>query len=296
MYDPTIMISPYIADELGFFEAEGIKPVFTGTIMPGQHIPGLLAGNFDIAYLMITLPIGAIDSGAGVKCIVDGTSTTKTEPHMEFVVRENSGINEAKDMIGKKYGLSSFGSCAEFTPYEYLRKELGLTPEQAKSSMTMVTIQPGTEEQLLRSGEIDIAGYHGHPRNAFERGGLKIVFTDYDVWGEDGGAGPLYTTTKLINENPELIRRFVSAMAKTNNYMIANYDEARKAYAKRMGIDEGDIVFQGYSKDAVIRPETVQVWLDILATYKDGGLKKKDLKASDIYTNEFNPLSPDYKF
>ena len=45
--------------------------------------------------------------------------------------------------------------------------------------------------------------------------------------------------------------------------------------------------------DGLVREDGVQLWIDILRTY---GELTADVAAGDVYTNEFNPNSPDYKF
>lgn len=278
---PTYLYSPYIADAKGFFAEEGIKPQFTGMIPPGQHVAAVAAGTNDVGYLHVNRTIAGIAAGAKMKAVAADTLTTKEFPHMEFVVLEDSPIKKPTDMIGKKVGIIAMGGCNEYTPYEILAKN-GIADPKGKFEFVVIPI--GNEEQALRSGQVDIVGYHGHPVEVFKRGGIRILFSDYDVWGSVGGSCPWYFQEKFIKEKPDVVRRFVRAMAKTTDWINAHQREAIEIQAKRLNFDAAKIVPMYFAEHAVIKEDTVQVWLDILKKYGE----ITDYSPSAIYTNEFN--------
>jgi ABC-type nitrate/sulfonate/bicarbonate transport system substrate-binding protein len=278
---PTYLYSPYIADEKGFFAEEGIKPQFTGMIPPGQHVAAVASGTNDVGYLHVNRTIAGIAGGAKMRAVAADTVTTKEFPHMEFVVLENSPLKKPTDIIGKKVGIIAMGGCNEYTPYEILAKN-GISDPKGKFEFVVIPI--GNEEQALRSGQVDVVGYHGHPAEVFKRGGLRILFSDYDIWGSTGGSCPWYFSEKFIKENPDVVRRFVRAMAKTTDWINAHQQEAIEIQAKRLNFDANKIVPMYFAEHAIIKEDTVQVWIDILKKYGE----ISDFSPNDIYTNEFN--------
>lgn len=281
-YSPTGLYTAYIAEAKGFFKEEGIKGVFTGVIGPGQHVAAVVAGTNDVGTMHVNRTINGIAAGAKIKAVVADSETSKEFPHMEYVVLDNSPLKKPTDIVGKKVGLSAFGGCNEYTPYELLKK-YGIADPKGK--FEIVLIPPGKEEQTLRDGQVDVVGYHGHPADVFSRGSVRVLFDDYDVWGTVGGATPWYFREDFIKEKPDVVRRFVRAMSKTLDWVNANREEAIKVHADWVKIDPGKVTLMNYAEHGIIKEDSIQVWLDTLKQY---GELKKEYTPSDIYTNEFN--------
>jgi ABC-type nitrate/sulfonate/bicarbonate transport system substrate-binding protein len=270
---------------MGFFKDEGLEAKFTGVIGPGQHIAAVVAGTNDIGGMHVNRTINGIVAGAKIRAVVAESETSKEYPHMEFVVLQNSPLKTPQDILGKKVGLVAYGGCNEYTPYEILKK-FGVS--EPKGKFTLVLVPPGKEEQTLRAGDVDVVGYHGHPDDVFSRGGVRVLFDDYDVWGTVGGATPIYFSEKFIKQKPDVVRRFVRAYARTLNWVNANRDKAKEVQGRRQKMDPAKITIMNYAKDGIIKEDSVAIWLKTLRAY---GEIKKEIKPSDVFTNEFNELA-----
>lgn len=208
-----------IAEELGYFAEEGIKLEYVGTVPSPQLVASVVAGKIDVGAAHINRTIAGISAGAKIKAVVAGTETTQEIPHMVYVTLDNSPIKNAQDLVGKKVGIPTIGGRNEYTPYAYLKKN-GITAPKGK--IEVIIMPEGNLEQALRQGDIDVAGFHKNPGFLTARGGLKILFTDYDVFGTVGGGTPFYFSEKFIKEKPDVVRRFVKAVAKANDWADAN--------------------------------------------------------------------------
>ncbi len=280
----------YIADELGFFKAEGIKPEFVGVVPPPQLVAAVLAGRLDVGGAHINRTIAGINGGAKIKAVVASTETTREQPHMLFVVPANSPIKTARDLIGKRVAIMAFGGCNEYTPYEWLRKNGIAKP---KGQLKIVVVPPGKEIDVVAHGDADVAGAHLSPKDLEKKGGnWRILFSDYDVWGSEGGATPNYFSDKFIKENPDVVRRFIKAMGKTLNWINENPDKAKAVFAKRVKVDPNQVSVNHYATNGVIDERTVRLWIDLLTDYKE---IKPGIKPADIYTNSFNTAPPEKK-
>ncbi|MDR0620916.1 MAG: ABC transporter substrate-binding protein [Deltaproteobacteria bacterium] len=290
MYSPSTLFLPYIADKKGFYVAEGIKPVFTGVIGPGQLVAAVVAKDNDVGYLHVNRTINGVAAGAPIRAVVADSETSEDFPHMEFLVLDESPLKTPLDMVGKKVGINAVGGCNEYTPYGILKK-LGI--EDPRGSFEIVTVPPGNEEAALRSGAVDVVGFHGHPLDVFNNGGVRLLFDDYDVWGHEGGATPWYFHEDFIREKPEAVRRFVAAHAKASRWINENREEAKRIHSEWTEVPFEKVTLTKFADDGVIAEQSVQLWIDILKGY---GELTVDLAVSDIYTNEFNQFSPEYRF
>ena len=289
IYTPLGVYTPYIAEAKGFFKAEGLKAKFTGVIGPGQHVAAVVAGTNDVGSMHVNRTINGIAAGAKIRAVVADSETSKEFPHMEYVVLKDGPLKKPADIIGKKIGLAAFGGCNEYTPYELLRK-FGV--KEPKGKFEIVLTPAGTEEQALRSKQVDVVGYHGHPEDVFARGGVRVLFDDYDVWGTVGGATPWYFQEKYVKDNPDVVRRFVRAMAKTHDWINTHRKEAKEIQAKWVNADVSKITIMNYAEHGIIKEDSIKVWIDTLKKY---GELKKDYAPGDIYTNEFNDYSKSSK-
>lgn len=273
----------YIADDLGYFAEEGIKPEFVGVVPPPQLVAAVIAGQLDVGGAHVNRTIAGINAGAKIRAVVASTETTKDSPHMIYVVNGNSPIKTAHDLIGKRVAIMAFGGCNEYTPYEWMRKNGVASP---KGKLQIVIVPPGKEIDALKHGDADVAGTHMDPRDLPKKGdNLRVLFDDYDVWEGIGGATPNYFSEKFIKEKPDVVRRFVRALGKTNNWINANPEKAKALQAKRTKTDPSALTVNYFAPNGVIKDETVKVWIDILESY---GEVKPGIRPDTIYANTYN--------
>ncbi|MEM5768908.1 MAG: ABC transporter substrate-binding protein [Bacillota bacterium] len=283
--DVVQTVNYWVGEELGFYEEEGIKLEYAGVVPSSQLVASVVAGKLDIGGAHVNRTIAGISAGAKIKAVVADKETSEEVPHMVFVTRTDSPLRTAQDLVGKKIGISTNGGCHEYTPYAYMKKN-GI--EDPKSKVQIIVMPETMMEQALRQGEIDVAGMHRNPNQVGDQPEFRVMFHDYQIWGTIGGATPVYFTEKFIKENPDLVRRFVRATAKTNNWCNANPDKAAEITAKRANIDPKTVKRTRYAPDGIIKDETVTVWIDLLRDFNE---IKGDIKPAQIYTNEFNPYA-----
>ena len=276
-------IDYWVGEELGFFAEQGIKLDYVGVIPSTQLVASVVAGKIDVGGAHVNRTIAGISAGAKIKAVVGGTETTKDIPHMVFITLANSPLRTPQDLVEKKVGISLNGGCHEYTPYAYLTKQ-GITDPKSKIQFTVLA--ETLMEQALRQGDIAVAGFHRDPDQIGEKGEFRVMFSDWDIWESIGGGTPSYFSEKFISEHPDVVRRFVAAMAKPHNWINANPEKAVEITAKRGNVDPKNVKKGYYAPDGIIKEETVTVWIDLLKEFNE---IKGDIKPAQIYTNEFNP-------
>jgi ABC-type nitrate/sulfonate/bicarbonate transport system substrate-binding protein len=214
-----------------------------------------------------------------------------------FYVRDGSPIRSARDLIGKKVGVNTLGAHYEAVLRTYLARNR--LSETEAEQVTEVVVPPVNAEQALRAGQLDVAVLGGPLRDkALARGGIHPLFTDFDLLGRFT-AGSYVFRTDFIKRNPDTVRTFVAGVAKAIEWartqprekVIAEYEKVIKA----RGRNEDDSQLRYWKSTGVagtgglIADSEFQTWIDWLT--RDGELKGKTVKLTDLYTNEFNPYA-----
>lgn len=276
-----------VAEKKGFFEQEGVTVEKVGALTTPVALTALAAGEIDVLGFHPDMVIERRLSGLDFKIIVGASDATKEYPHMSFVVLENSTIQTAKDLKGKKIGMSVIMSegCIYYSLSEYL-KTGGLTINDVEQ----VTMPDMQQFQGLQQGLIDVATFHApYSGKPIYTGGRRL-FTDFDTI--NGAEGGIAATEKFIRNNPESVKRYVSAIVKAEDWTNAHLDEADKIIAEELELDPSTARYMDrrvWIDHGLMTDEIVQKWMNIMIKY--GNLKEGEIKISDVYTNEFNPYA-----
>lgn len=283
-----------IADEKGFFEEEGIKIEWTGK--PAGGGPGALAsiagGSNDVGSAAVSAIINSISRGVKVKAIAPEYELYE-ETCSKWYVLENSSIKTAKDLVGKKISVNTLKAAQEYSIREYLSQNGVPFDVQLVVVDTGKLGNPFLPEAMLRKGEVDAIAASEVPEwKLLQTGGVRVLFTDYQVWGRASGKPAYVVSQEFMKKNPDAVRRYVTALAKAADYTNAHPEEALKIDIKRNYPTTDPetakhINPRYYPEHALISEEQVKLWIDRMVKY--GDIKEGQIKPSDIYTNEFNP-------
>jgi ABC-type nitrate/sulfonate/bicarbonate transport system substrate-binding protein len=282
-----------VAHEKGFDAEEGLNFVDAGAMGPNELVASVVAGQIDVAGRHVNRAIAGINAGAKIKCVAAVAETTKDIPHMTFVTLKGSPIKTVADFKGKKLGLSNYGGCHQGTADGWLKKN-GIPISEIKNYYEAVILPSEPKViQALYQGQVDAIGLHKELEWVNDQEGkVEVLFTDYDVFGTLGGASPLYFREDFLVKHPDEVRRFVKVMARTYEWINANLYEAREMTAKLGKVDIKQIGKLYFAPGAVIDPATVQIWIDFMT---ETGEIKPGIKVEDVYTNEFNENSKEFK-
>ncbi|MEY4577419.1 MAG: hypothetical protein RL701_2122 [Pseudomonadota bacterium] len=281
-----------LAEDLGYLAPLKLKWV-GNTISGPQDIQTVATGDTDFGGAFNGAIIKLIAAKAPIRAVV-GYYGVDAQTWTGFFVTEDSPIHGPRDLIGKKISVNTLGAHSEFMLREYLARG-GLTPAEIKQ-VTLVQLPPVNSEQAVRGGQVDVATLRGIIRDkALERGGLRALFTDHDLFG-DFTAGCLVFRQKTLREAPNTVRKFVAAQGRAIEWARTQpRDVVRKRMAeimaKRKRGDDASIV-QHWKSVGIAKPGGIiadsefQVWLDWLV--KDGTLKAGQVARRDVFTNEYS--------
>ena len=286
---------PELAKALG--DLDDVKLKYVGTVQGGpQSISALVSNQVDYGAAFNGAIAQIAASGAPITSVISyyGSSDKITSG---ILTRADSSIKGPQDLVGKKVAVNTLGANAEAVLDTWLAKG-GLSHDEIKK-VTLVPLPGINTEAALREGKVDAAYLGGALQEAaLSRPGLRVLTTDVALVGPYNG-GSIVLRDDFIKKNPELTKRFVAGLAKALVYTETHTaDEVRTVLqdwltkqgrpddAKALALWKGT----GIATHAgLIRDRDFDLWLDWLKSR--GDVKAESLKASDIYTNEFNPYA-----
>lgn len=284
-----------LAEELGYYR--NVKLQWVGDTTSGpQDIQSTATGDIDFGSAFNGAVVKLNAAGAPITSVLSSYGADQGE-YNGYYVLENSPIRTARDLIGKKVGMNTLGAHHEFLVREWLAKE-GLNPDEIKT-VQLVVVPPVNTEQALREKQIDVATLGTiHREKALERGGIRALFTDRDLFGAFG-YGTYVMRDDFIAKNPEAVEDFVQGTARAIRWaQVTPRDQVvakfREIIQKRNRNEDTEKIEYWRSSGipvpgAVIAERELQTWIDWLV--RNGELEEGKLVAKDLYTNEYNPYA-----
>ena len=271
----------YTALHRGFFKDEGID-------LEIVYMPANLASsavlNGDLDYNgAVTGTIGAAVRGQPMKVLL----FTVSKPLLFLMSRKE--IKDPKQLRGKKIAGSSPGGSATLLADQVL-KHYGLEPGRDVSLLPMGGSAAG-RFAALDSALVD-ASFISVPENiiALERGYNELAFAGDIVEFPQNGFG---TSEKKIRENPDEVYRMVRATLrglqfiwdKNNQEAVTNVLMKQwKINDRKMAAEIVRQVERVLTKDAYVKPESVQVLVDLA---RESAKVTKPMSAADVVDYSF---------
>jgi NitT/TauT family transport system substrate-binding protein len=208
----------YAGMKHGFFAEQGLE-LKTTTMNPPAVVPAVLSGDVKIGYLAIPSILLAVSKGLPLVIIANAGAS----PDSPVLVLENSPIKKYKDLAGKRTAIPNFGGLGQFAAVGALLNS-GVKVDTAKM---LVEVPFPAMETALRRGEVD-AMWTIQPfaALALKRGGVRSLGSSVVQANLVGmGSAYFFTTTDTLKKEPQMIARFVKAVAKSNAYGVKHVDE-----------------------------------------------------------------------
>jgi ABC-type nitrate/sulfonate/bicarbonate transport system substrate-binding protein len=293
---PGGVVFPELAEDLGYLGDLKLDNIGINTGGP-ESIQLTATKQTDFGTAFNGAIVKSYSKNVKLKSVIGSYGSDKNTFIGAYVL-EGSPIKSAKDFIGKKVGVNILGAHLEFVTKDYLRQG-GLTEEEIKE-VTLVTIPATNAEQTLRNKQIDVVLLGGVARDrALETSGIVEIFRDIEVFGSEFTAGDYFFTEQYIKDNPNTVKQFVEGVAKAIEWaqttpkeeVITRYEKIINERGRKENADNVKYwLSSGIAETGgVITASEYDVWIDWLV--KNGELKEGQIKAEDLYTNEYNPFA-----
>lgn len=287
-YIPNVQFAPlYIAVEKGFFAEQGIEVEFDYSFETDAMA---LVGADELQFAVVSGEQILLARAQGLP-VVYAAAWYQKYP-VAVVSKAEQGIVTPAELKGKTIGLPALLG-ANYIGLDALLFSAGLK----ESDVTLQKIGYTQVESLATDQVQAVSVYAANEPVQLRAQGYEIneiLVADYVQLASNG----LITNEKTIAENPDLVRRMVSALVKALAYTIANPDEAYEISKKFVeGLADADEAVQ---KEVLARSielwkaerlgfSDIQAWENMQDTLLKMGLLTKPLDLSKAFTNEFVP-------
>lgn len=224
-YETSALI--YIAEDQGYFAANGLNVTMRDYTSSPSAIDGLLDNETDMAVASEFNLVGAAfkRENIGVIGIVDKYQM------VDIIARRDKGIGNISDLKGKRIGLTR-KSQLEF----YLGRFLNLHGVSLQD-ITLVDLLPAQYVQAITNGSVDaiIAG-NKHIDQIQELLGSNVV-----VWPAQNSQPGYYLIAcrgDWVADHPEQINRLLKSIARAEDYTIEHPDKSKVIVQKKLNYSE----------------------------------------------------------
>jgi ABC-type nitrate/sulfonate/bicarbonate transport system substrate-binding protein len=190
-------VAAYVAQELGYFAEAGLQVNIQHST--GQHLQLLLSGDVHVTTAAAASVLKRrADPGLPIKAIaLFGQAGQQT-----FVARADAGIRTPQDWEGRTIGYRIS------LPPEYL----ALLDAAGVDRAQIREVRVGFDPRVLTEGRVDVlAVFKSNEPDTIRRLGYELIEFDPDDYGVPTLGLTYITREDLIESDPELLERFVTA-------------------------------------------------------------------------------------
>jgi NitT/TauT family transport system substrate-binding protein len=286
----------FVGKEKGFFAKNNIE---VSEIRKGTGSPDAmrLVGNENADFGFGDFPTLAVARSQDVP-VVALAAVNQQSPLAMISLAKTVKLSKPSDLKGLTIGIHPAGST-----YIFFRGLLAANGMSDKDMM-LNSVSPPYESYLLLGRVQTVVGYVDAeiPELEAKAGGpgSLSVFLGADYGWKAYGSG-LFTSQKLIANNPDLVRRFVKSYKEAFEFVAAHPEEAAEITAKAAPgyADKGEVLLaqikadiattftSAATKDHGLGWMTKTQWDETLKTLLDQGVLKTALSSDDVFTDKF---------
>lgn len=286
-----------VAEEMGFFEEEGLDVTITqgkGSGNTAQLVGSKVADfGFSDGYVVAN----AVANGADIRMVGGIYRRNPTA----MITTASSGIETPKDIVGRTLALPA-GS-AQFQQFPAFAAGCGFDPDDVRT----VNVDNVAEEAALINGQVDaMAGFAQGSIPALEiMGGVEVrTFWFADCGVATVGNG-IIVHNDLIEEQPEIVAPFVRAAVRGFLHARENPDEAveivmshQPAADPEITKREMELSWETWVSDGTrglpLGAMSESDWAATIDVLKTHGGMTSDIGPDDVYSAEYAPEGDEF--
>jgi NitT/TauT family transport system substrate-binding protein len=214
----------YLGKQKGFFSQHNIDLSLETSQGGAAIVTGVVGGQYQIGFSNVTSLLLAASKGVPVKMICNGVASTGVadKDYGGVVVKADSPIKTAKDLAGHSVSVNTLKNIGDTTVRASVRKAGG-DPKTVK----FVELAFPDAPAALQAGRVDAIWVVEPFLTAALGAGGRLVASNYVDAAPDLTVATYFAGTKLIQEKPDLIKRFTEAMKLSLEYAANHPDEVR---------------------------------------------------------------------
>jgi NitT/TauT family transport system substrate-binding protein len=205
-----------------------------------MNLAALSADEVQFLYCAADGTIPGLASG------VDGKLVASPLVGLPYVLLAQKDIKRLEDLKGKSIGVSKAGDLDDRLMKTLLKRhnlsaEVTIRPIGGSQSERYNAMMGGIIEAAPVTPPLDARGKKDGFNNIYNLKDLDLPFIYSSV----------HTNSKTLKERPQLVQRFVAAMAESVYFVEKNPDRAKASLSKVLKISESDILQSAYDAYAI---------------------------------------------
>jgi NitT/TauT family transport system substrate-binding protein len=247
----------YVAADYGIFTKHGLNVQLVRLNTSSQLVASLASNSVQIGVGVAQDSAAAILKGAPLKFVA------MSEPHYNLEMWASPDIKTVQDLRGKKVAISAPGSESDF----------GLTALLNSKGMQRGDVQTEfvqgipAEVAALDSGSVQaILTQPPNGTQSKEKGAIRLVALS----NLDFPLGTYTVESTYLQNNPDVVTKFVQADAEALRYLRANPQQTERSIEKYTGVSSPSLAQYAYTFFINVWAQTPSVHEDLIAqAFKD---------------------------
>ena len=280
----------FVGIEKGFYKDAGIELKVTEGRGSGQVVQLVGKGDDQFGFSAVE----SIMRGVSVGIPVTSVATIMPVMGQAIYVLSKSNINTPADLKGKTIAITPGGTNEALLPA--VLQIVGLK----ESDVKQVAVDPAAKLRMMLNGDFDSMMATGWAHSLFDAAGGARAFI-YSDYGVKIVGYSIVANQDVVKKNPDMVKRFIAATARSWEYAQRNPEEAVDALAKNSPPNADPARRKGNSIDFAnslkfVGPavpgkpfgtQSDKDWKDTQALLLQYKVLEKEMPISAYMTNEF---------
>lgn len=214
-----------IADEKGYFKAEGLEVALTSHASGLEALEMVCLGKAQVATVADIAFSAKVTEDPSLRVL----ASIGTIIGSQIVAREDRKIHDPADLKGKRVGYS-VGTVSDYFLYAFLISE-----DIPVKEVTAVNLPPARQTDAVVNGEVDaVSAFEIFAYEARKRLGANAV-----SWESQNNLAYhwLLATNEAVIQSPEPLKRLLRALLKADDYVRDHEAETKSALVRTWGFD-----------------------------------------------------------
>ncbi|HZU05524.1 MAG TPA: ABC transporter substrate-binding protein [Chloroflexota bacterium] len=244
----------WIAQESGIFDRHGLDVNMSFINGGPAGVAALVSGEVDVLIVGAASIVRAALQGS------DAVLIAGTKNQLLGAIMGRPEIRTPAELRGRRVGVASRGSNSELVVRVGLQRN-GIDPDDG---ITYLAVGSGNQRlAAMQQGAIDACGCIPPDNIAAEEAGFRVI-VDVSKMNYRYPATQVATTRRKIQEQPELLRRFLAAFAEGVHRYKTDPEFAMKVIAKYSQVDDPRALQVGYEAEREIMEPDLRLDLEAI--------------------------------
>ena len=218
----------FVAEDLGYYAQNGISVTVLQGSSGAATVASVVTAQADFGFTDISTIMLARMKGSNLTVIASLQDSTP----LGFLALNSSGISQPKDMIGKTLAAPQGSSVLQMLPVF-----MNLNALPANSIQIQYVSGSLLPQTLLSHGAAMITSVKGSTydvvRYQASQQGIGVTWIGLSEWGFRYFYGSaLFTSGKMISNNPQIVKGFLSATIRGYRYAFQHPQESTDIFLK----------------------------------------------------------------